>query len=243
MKIKSINFVKRMFQRGNVCVSGLRGKGKDMLTANVVVRRKKPYVSNIDYGGDYSPLSFDNIDCGGNTYTDFISGQVKPYVYPYPHGADVYISDGGIYLPSQYCNELNKKYPSLATFQALSRQIADINVHFNTQNLNRMWDKVREQSDIYIRCISCKVVFGLVFQLITTYDKYQSAVDRVQPCRVRVPLFNPQARMTAKTYIDNFYNTHGEVKRYLLIYRNKSSYDTYHFRKLMKGDNYNENEK
>ena len=35
----------RLFKRGNVCVTGLRGTGKDLLMSNVVVRRKKPYIS------------------------------------------------------------------------------------------------------------------------------------------------------------------------------------------------------
>jgi hypothetical protein len=55
----------RMFEDGNVCVTGLRGRGKDMLMSNVVVRRKKPYVSNVDYKGKkarfkrFYPLDYD----------------------------------------------------------------------------------------------------------------------------------------------------------------------------------------
>lgn len=236
MKLKTINFAKKLFKSGNVCVTGLRGKGKDLLTANVICRRKEPYISNIDYGGNYIPLNFDDIDCGKNTYDDFIKGSVKSYTFPYPEGADVYISDGGIYLPSQYCNELNKKYPYLATYQALSRQVSGNNVHFNTQNLNRMWDKVREQSDIYITCNKCLYIRGFVLQVITVYDKYQSCVDRVKPPLVRVPFFNAQAKMQARVYLDNFENVHGSIKRYILFYKNKSSYDTRHFKKLLGGE-------
>lgn len=32
----------KMFENGSVSVFGLRGKGKDLLTANVVCRRKSP---------------------------------------------------------------------------------------------------------------------------------------------------------------------------------------------------------
>ena len=60
MRLKKII---KLFENGSVAVCGLRGSGKDLLTANVVVRRKKPYVSNIDYGGMYMPFNYKLIDC------------------------------------------------------------------------------------------------------------------------------------------------------------------------------------
>ncbi len=234
-----LNFKKvyKMFLQGNMCVTGLRGTGKDLLMGNVIVRRNVDYVGNLDYTGDehFHPADFSSLDCGGNVYTDFLSGSVKPYSYPYPAGSDVYVSDAGIYFPSQYCSQLNNKYGSIATYQALSRQVSHNNFHINTQNLNRVWDKIREQSDMYIRCRKCVYLPGdLVFQSVTVYDKAQSCIDRVRPCRVKVPMFNKQAKMNANIYRDQFYNTHGTVKDMLLIYRNKSKHDTYYFEKLMK---------
>lgn len=44
-----IRNIKRMFEDGNVCVVGLRGRGKDMLFANIIARRRKEYISNTDY--------------------------------------------------------------------------------------------------------------------------------------------------------------------------------------------------
>ena len=226
----------RMFENGNVCITGLRGTGKDLLMSNVVVRRKDPYVSNIDYGGFFAPLDFDKISLGENTYQEFISGKVFHYEFPYARGSDIYISDVGVYLPSQYCNELNRDYKYLPSYMALSRQVSHNNFHINVQNLNRAWDKIREQSDIYIRCRKCFYIpfVNIVLQLITVYDKYESCVNRVSPCRISGFSLNPVARSQAQTYIDNFFNTHGSVKNRILIYRNKSKYDTYHFEKLLK---------
>lgn len=170
----------KLFNQGNVSVCGLRGTGKDMLFANVAVRRGLPYVSNTDYGGQYIPFDPSVLDCR-NTYRDFINGTLSPYVYPYADGTDFYIADGGIYFPSQYQGDLCKAYGYLSTFMALSRHLGDCNVHYNVQNLNRMWDKIREQSDIYIRCCWCKVIFGIVFQKVIIYEKYESAVNRVPP--------------------------------------------------------------
>ena len=234
----TINRIKRMFKRGNVCVCGVKGSGKDMLLANVIARRKEDYISNINYTNDsrFHKLKFDDIDCGKNTYDDFINGTVKRYEFPFPKGTDVYLSDAGIYLPSQYCNELNKKYPHLATYVALSRHTSRANFHVNVQHLGRVYDKIREQSDTYIRCRFCYVLFGkIVIQGITLYDKYESALNRVKPCKIRVPVtMNDESKQSAKQYLDNFYNVHGTVENKLLIYINKSNYDTHHFEEVLK---------
>lgn len=212
MRIKKVC---RLFKRGSVCVTGMRGSGKDMLTANVIARRKADYVSNVDYKikkGFYQEFDYDKINLNGNTYDDLLHKRVKPYSYPYINGSDIYLSDTGVYFPSQYCNELNKKYPSLPLFFALSRQLGDCNVHVNVQNLGRVWDKLREQSDIYIRCRYCLYLFGFVVQGITLYDKAQSCQDRVKPCRLQSPLFNKQSKTMIRMYRDNHFNTHGMVK-------------------------------
>lgn len=231
----SINKIIKLFEKGSVCVTGQRGAGKDMLFANIIARRNEPYVSNSDYGGDFTSLDLSKLDCGKNTYDNFINGNILPYIYPYPQGADIYITDCGIYLPSQYCNELNKKYPYLPTFFALSRHLGNCNVHINTQNLNRVWDKLREQSDTYIRCRWCKVICGMVFQSITVYSRADTCQARVEPCRVRMPSIfaEPERREQVLMYLDNFYNSHGEVKNYLLIYPNKSTYDTRLFKAIL----------
>ena len=238
----TIKKIIKLFEKGNVSVSGLRGTGKDMLMSNVCVRRKKPYVSNVDYGGMYMPLRFDLLDCGNNTYKDFISGQVKRYEYPYADGTDIYISDCGIYFPSQHFEALNREYKNFTTFQALTRHLGACNLHFNSQNLNRVWDKLREQSDIYIKCKSCKVIFKkIVIQSGYIYEKYQSAVDDVMPFRMKNPhgIF---AKQTSREEFKSLYllkkqdytNTHGKITPFTLIYINKSTYDTRRFKQMLK---------
>lgn len=230
----TIRKVKKLFERYSVSVSGPKGSGKDLLTTNVIARRKKPYISNVDCGGKFYPLEYSKLDCGGNTYQNFITGQVNRYVFPYPDGTDVYISDAGIYFPAQYNGELNRFYRELPTFMAVSRHLGDCRVHINSQNPQRTWDKIREQNDYFLRCRRSFVLFGKIcITLFTTYDKYESALARVRPCRVRVPLFNRQAQMNARIYRDQFYNAHGEVKDHICIYWNKSKYDTRFFRKLL----------
>lgn len=231
MKIKKII---KLYEKGSVCVCGKRGRGKDMLQGNIIIRRKLPYVSNVNYGGMYMPLDLESLDCGKNTYVEFIRGNVKKYVFPYPDKTDIYISDCGIYFPAQYCNELNKRYPYFATTQALIRQLGNANFHTNAQSLNRVWDKIREQSDQYILCRWCKVFFGkIVIQSIRIYDNYESALTAQEPLRIRIPLTNKEAKTNAQIAKNQFIAQHGNIKSGLLIYRNKSTYDTRYFKKLL----------
>ncbi len=227
----------KMFEDGNVCVVGLRGRGKDMLIANVVMRRQLPYVSNMDYGGIRFPLQFSDFECGGNTYKEFISGDLNFYDFPFPDYTDVYIGDAGVYLPSQYCNLLNRDYGFFATYMALSRQLGESNTHFNVQNLNRCWDKVREQSDQYIMCDwVCKPLikrFGLVIQRVTIYESYDSAVRRVPPFRLPKPWFSPERRFQWKIQKQNYDISYGKITRRLLLYRNRSNYDTRVFKEML----------
>lgn len=232
----TIRRVAKMFKRGSVCVIGQRGRGKDMLMSNVAVRNGK-YYSNVNYGGDFNKLDFAALDIK-NDYTDLISGNVNEYHYPYVEGADIYISDIGVYFPSQYCNELNRKYPRLPYFLALSRQLGEANVHLNVQALNRAWDKFREQSDQYILCLGIVkplIKLGIVVQRIRVYEKYESALTRVIPFRV------PKPKLLAKREVKQAYEiekakyeqSNGRVDEYLLVYFNKSKYDTRYFKTLL----------
>lgn len=223
----------KLFEEGNVSVCGLRGKGKDMLTANVVVRRKKPYISNTDYGGDHIPFVPEVLNCK-NTYRNFLTGKLNRYEYPFDDGVDIYLSDGGVYMPSQYQGELCKEYGHIPVYMAISRHLGDCNFHYNVQNLNRMWDKIREQSDTYIRCVGCKVLFGkLVLQNVIIYEKYESAVNRVPPFRLRRPLINPSRLQVWEVQKQNYDIAHGSVKPRLLIYINRSNYNTRIFKEML----------
>lgn len=235
--------VVNMFENGNVSVSGLRGRGKDVLMSNVIARRKQPYICNVDYNvkADYIPLDLNALDCK-NTYLNFITGRFNKYTYPYADKVDVYVSDAGIYFPSQYSSQLDKQFTSLSVYQAISRHLGDCNFHHNAQNLNRVWNKIREQSDIYIRCNKCIVLFGkIVIQSITVYDKYQSCVDNVEPYKhIKPPMFCNQetkAQYLARDEVlyRQFCNSYGKIKTSLLIYINKAKFDSRFIKKMLEG--------
>lgn len=238
----------KLFEDGNVSVCGLRGKGKDMLFANVVMRRNKPYISNTDYGGQFIKFDPELLNFK-NTWRNFMTGRLNRYVYPYEDDIDIYVADLGVYMPSQYQGELCKEYSHVPVAMALTRQVCGCNFHYNVQNLNRAWDKIREQSDIYIRCVGCWLPFAnikvgkriysvpglkrLVIQRVIIYEKYESAVNRVPPFRLRRPLFNPTRLQAWEIQKQNYEISHGVVKPRLLIYINRSNYNTRIFKEML----------
>lgn len=225
----------KLFKEHAVSTSGERGTGKDILQANVIARRKGYYVSNVDYKCKrakwikFVPKKLYT----GNTYKEFLSGNTKEYIYPYPDGTDIYISDCGIYFPAQFCNELNRDYKDVPTFLALSRQLGNCNVHTNQQFIGRTWDKIREQQERYVLTLKCKVIGRLVIQKIRIYERYQACADKVIPFRVPCPLLNTQARTAWQLQKATYEQTHGKVKERLLIYINKSNYDTRLFKEIL----------
>lgn len=235
--------VLKLFDSGNCIVFGLRGTGKDLLFSNVVAYRNKPYCSNMNYLDSVKnapvcyPFDPVYIKLGGNTYRNFTENNILPYSYPLPDGCDYYLSDGGVYFPSQECSDLNRRYPSIAMFQALSRHVGNCNFHVNIQNLNRLWDKIREQSDIYIRCISCKVSKrGIVSQKLIVYDRYQSAVDRVEPLKVKTPLLGKAVKTDIALTKANFKAKYGNITKIKVRYKNKGHYDSRRFKKILEGE-------
>jgi len=225
----------RLFKKYSYLVCGMRGRGKDILFANITCRRKEPYISNTDYGGKWLPFEYEKLNCGNNTYDNFITGDILYYETPYEDGTDIYLADIGVYFPAQYCNELNRKYPQMATLQALLRHIQNASFHANVQAPHRAWDKIREHYDKFLMCEECYVLFHkLVIQEITIYERYKSFEDHVPPFPLRKPLFSPERRFQWEMLHTNYLISHGEIKRYRLIYFNKSKYCTRIFKEMMK---------
>lgn len=232
MRIKKIV---NMFEKGNVCVVGLKGTGKDVLFGNVVARRKIPYISNTYYSKGLIPFRYEDLAVAGNNYKAFVNNKLSHYDFPFADGTDVYLADAGVYFPAQYCNELNRDFKEMPTYQALSRHLGESNFHVNVQNLNRVWDKIREQSDTYIMCRKCKFLFGkVVFMKITLYEKYDSCVNRVQPWKVKLPFFaSKEMRLSCDIARQQYANAHGRVENRFLLFWNKSKHDTRVFKEMM----------
>lgn len=223
------------FKRGNVLISGLRGRGKDVAFSFVINKRKQNYISNINYSSPKAkykcfPFTKELFELGGNTYKDLKNNDIKPYNYPMPDGIDYYISDSGVYYPAQYATELVKNTPSAPLFIALSRHLGDCNIHCNAQNQNRIWDKIREQSDQYVVMTSCHFIpFTKIFFLaMRIYSLEESAEKQIIPPRFGLG-------KTAKEARYNFEIAHGKIQRVFFVSRLKYKYDSRAFKKILLG--------
>lgn len=218
------------FRRCNVIVYGKKGNGKDLLFQAVINKRKRPYYANISYGGDYTPIWANEISVAPNTYENFINNNVTIVEKKLAERKDVYLSDGGIILPSQYDSTLYKSFPSFPVYYALSRHLSNSNVHINTQNIGRVWKALREQADYYIRC---RGVINLPFFLIiktTEYDNYASAEKNLLPLKSRF------ANKFSRAETDQFEATNGFIKSGFVIVRKKSvKYDSRAYHKIIYG--------
>lgn len=207
------NWLVNEFSRCNVIVFGKKGTGKDLIFAHVISLRGGFHYANMRYNDDTDVITLDRVSVGRNSYDNVINDNVRKIPPAFEFGCDIYISDGGIYLPSQYNGELNNKYKSMPLFYALSRQLYRNNIHVNVQALGRVWDKLREQADSYLRCREVIDKDKYLYVRLISYEEYNAASRNLLPCR------------------DSQYRaTNGDIKERLIrIPKKELQYDTYYF--------------
>lgn len=242
----------RYFKETSVLVGGARGRGKDMLFNFVIEKRKRSYISNVQYAGaseaengtevkpkDQKWIDFEPIyqwSMGGNTNRDFIEGKLKQYKYPYQDRIDYYISDIGVYFPSQEFAYLNTRYKGAVAFQALARHLGDCNIHGNTQAFNRPWDKIREQFETFILMDRTRVLFGkFVKQRMYIYDRLESAEAKIKPMKHGIG-------RTARIEREKFRAQYGSIEKVTIRYILKNKYDSRRFKKMLEEAEPNEKE-
>ena len=223
------------FKNGNVIVSGRKGTGKDLLFSAVINSRKDEYFSNLDYdeGEKYNNITFKEIELKPNDYNNFINGNITLINKNSKlEGHDIYISDAGCYLPSQFDSVLHKTYPSMPLFFALNRHLYNNGMHLNAQRLDRIWKSLREQADTYILIRKRRLSLPFFFVVFTTvYDKYESALHELSPLNSR--LFNK----FSKAEKDKFKATNGYIHNGLIFIRKKSlKYDCRAFHQVIFGE-------
>lgn len=211
------------FKRSNVIVFGKKGTGKDLIFNYVINKRKDTYYSNIDYGGDYKYIETKELTTG-NTYIDFINNDIKTIQKDLPReDKDIYLSDCGIILPSQYDSSLHKIFPSFSSYYALSRHLYNSNVHCNTQALSRVWKALREQADYYVNTRFTIHLFGFLITKVYTYDNYPSAEKNIRPYKLKKGLND----RTAQELYQEFESINGVIKSMYVIQKAKDiKYDT-----------------
>lgn len=218
----------RHFEKCNVVVAGKKGTGKDLVFNKVINKRKDSYYANIKYGGKCKVISLKAVSVAPNTYKDFVNENVTKISRTFKEGKDIYVSDGGIFLPSYMDAVLYKTYPSMPIYYALSRHLYNSNIHVNVQNYERLWKALREQSDYYVTCKKTIHVFGIFFTKCITYDKLQSAMAGLLPIKSR--LLNKYSRAE----VDIYNSTNGEIRSgWVIQFKRNIYYDTRAFEKVV----------
>ena len=67
----------KRFEKNNVLVYGSKGSGKDLLFQWVIKCRKKPYLSNVNYGYKYNYVSINDYCLKNNTFNNFVSDNIN----------------------------------------------------------------------------------------------------------------------------------------------------------------------
>jgi len=216
------------FKKCNVVVAGKKGTGKDLIFNKVINKRHDHYYSNIKYGGKCKVISLKAVSVMPNTYKDFINENVTKISRTFREKKDIYISDGGIFLPSYMDSTLYKTYPSMPIYYALSRHLYNHNLHVNVQNYERLWKALREQADFFITCKKTIKIFGIFFTKCITYDKLQSAMQGLLPIKSRF------LNKYSKAEVDLFNSQNGEIKSgWVIQFKHNIHYDTRAFEKVI----------
>lgn len=227
------NLIVNAFEDGNVIVFGKKGKGKDLIFNKVINTRGKNCYSNIQFNKEYCTIkSIKEFSVEPNTFESLLEDKVKIIPKNLKEETDYYISDGGIFLPSQYSNILCKNYPSLPIYYALSRHLTNSNIHINTQYLGRVWDKLREQADKYIKADGTKCIFGFLITKFVYYEKYDTAMSNVSPYKSTGLFKSSESRAEEEKHLA----TYGEIKEgYIIQHKRRAVYDSRYFHLKMYG--------
>lgn len=233
----------KCLREGNCIIFGPKGSGKDCLNNKGINARKEQCYANIPYNKEYCTIrDIRKFSVEPNTYKNILNNDIKVIDKENKECCDMYISDGGIILPSQYSADLVKNYPSLPIYYALSRHLTNSNIHINTQYLGRVWDKLREQAEYFIRAvhttkISIKIKnkeYGFLITNFIIYDNYQSALSKLNPFDNK-RLFEGAEGAAARA---DFQAKHGNIKAYKVIQRiSHVYYDSRHYHKDFYGYN------
>lgn len=223
----NLSFLSKKFDKSNMIVFGKKGSGKDLFFQTIIKYRKKKYYSNIPYGYDrLESVAVGDLSVSPNTFEQSIDNKFEKIPVRFEEKVDFFISDGGIYLPSQYDSLIDKKYPSLFIFYVLIRHLYNSNVHINYNgSITRLYKKLREQADGYVKMRGVIRIFGFFFLLGTYYDLFESAEKSLLPLSSRA--FNG----FSKAEVDLYRAQNGFIKDFFVVIRKKSiKYDTRYFK-------------
>lgn len=228
--------LRAVYKSYGIVTVGKRGKGKDVLHA--FLTHNKPHYSNIYYNDKTHLIDLKALEIGispdmlltGNYTADTARKVLKD-------GVPVFVSDGGIYLPSWLDSSLKKHYPSMPVSYALWRQLYDSGLHINTQVFSRLWLLLREQAECCVMCLGVRFLgfkkFGWVYGKIRIYERWQDCENGLKPLKNRsaMPLASASGDVQK---VEN--SRRGEIKQYSYLFPIRwLKFDTRDFHKKIFG--------
>lgn len=226
--------------------------------------RNPLYLSNVNYGYgglviDIKELEIINKKSGLPVkYSDIVDGSYKDMEFEKIHkyeGLDFFLSDVQTGLPNTEHNQLDKLYPWLPVFFALSGQLYNMLIIINSQEFERPWIKLRGQQDKYYRAIKTipfnksfvqkyiwneiPILKNYIFIKVRAYTELQSAQQNILPFNA-MGLVNEGSKhlvLTAgQATKEQFEATYGEIKeRTICINKKHIRYDSRIFHKYFYG--------
>lgn len=233
------------FKKNNCIVFGRKRKGKDLLFQKMVNVRDEPYIiilpnktepdKMMTYGGDCIVLNLKDLTLFPNTYKNLIDGNVQQVKRDDRlEKRDIYYPDGSVYTPSQYFKMLDARYPSLPLFLTVIGHLYDTNFHSNYNgSFGRLWDKIREQGDYFIKALGTIKIFGVFFSKYRLYEEYNSAELGLLPYQKARIFRNKIERAEYKL----FTATNGLIKdMWIVQLKVNIHYDTRYFKRVFFSD-------
>jgi len=219
-------FLVDIFNNHKTETFGYQGTGKDLLTSHVIRLIGRPHYGNMCYDDNTVLFDLKDLNAGGNTYQDLINGTVNKFPRRFAEGWHKYISDCGIYLPSQYYKDLEELYPGMPVEFALHRQLYNSQIHINSQDIDRPWTKLTEQIDVYINTLSVRKQGEYLYVRYIYYTKYDSARRRLLPL--------PRTKgIGGDRDAAQFYATNGEISEHeIRAHMRDIEYDTRYFKNV-----------
>lgn len=228
-------YIANKFATSNTLTWGPKRSGKGLLWQKVINIRKKPYYYiNTDYGKKSQSLTIADMTIAPNSWTDFINGTIKEIPRLFIENKDIFIDDGGNYLPSFAHKDITKAFPHLPSFLMLQGHIADSNTHVNYNGaFTRLYDKVREQADNFFNIKGRIILFNYLFFVKVRYYEMSTTAEMGLLPYKKNGLLDFKAN---KALRQQYYATNGLIKDMWICITNRGlTYDTRAYEKTLFG--------
>lgn len=247
MRLKAnLKFAANKFEHNNTITWGKKRAGKGLFWQAVINYRFKKwkrvfYWINTNFTPRFKKKQLETIQktvadltIAPNSYEKFISGQVVEIPRIYREKMDIYLDDGGNYLPSFQHKEITKLFPTMPSFLMLLGHISDSNFHVNYNGaFTRIYDKVREQADSYFYIIGSFRLFNIFYIKYRYYENSNTAELGLLPYK-RNGLLDFKAN---KALRNQYYATNGLiVEKTIKLKRKHIYYDTRAYEKTLFGE-------